>query len=208
MAPAVEVLFAPATEAFQNDHTVVAPVLDILIKTKGCQGIYYGSALEDKTQFVALIVWETLDAHQALIDDKETYPILGAHLAKAVDLSKLEMFHVHFEPDAHLAPVLDAPFTSYLHVQSRKPGKTAAEVEAPLNALIALPVLPGGHGGASGKGVEKDEHVLLFGWDSPQIHRDSAAREEAKKILADAKEVGDKYRAGHVKLNTYKKYGA
>ena len=106
------------------------------------------------------------------MNDKEKYPILGGLLAKAADLSKLEMTHVYFEPNAHLAPLLNAPYTSYLQSQTRKEGRTAAELELHLTALTALPLLPGGHGGASGRAVEKDEHVLLFGWDTPEVRRE------------------------------------
>lgn len=65
MAPVVEVMFAPATEAYRDDHSTMFPVMDIVSASKGCLGyvrlpvivsrvtyifacsIYYGIGVED-----------------------------------------------------------------------------------------------------------------------------------------------------------------
>ena len=79
------------------------------------------------------------------------------------------MFHVHFLPAARLGAVLNAPTTSYLKIEGLQAGKSAADVDGALAGLLALRVEDGNYGGVAGRAVEKDERVMLFGWDDPEV---------------------------------------
>jgi hypothetical protein len=115
-------------------------------------------------------VWESLEAHQVLMNDKVAYPKLGEQLAKVGDLSKINMFHVHFQPESNLAPLLNAPFTSFAHLSTLKPGKTINELQDAVKSLVDLPKVEHSYGGAWGKAIEKDDVVLLYGWDDPKVN--------------------------------------
>ena len=121
-------------------------------------------------------VWETVDAHKALIEDKELYAKLHVEFAKAADLSKINMFHVNFEPDANLAVLLNATYTSFAHVSAYKPGHSPAELHAVFKGIVEVPNVPGCLGGAFGKALEKDDYVLLYGWDDPKVCLDRLNR--------------------------------
>lgn len=153
--------------------------------------IYHGAVLEDpNTLFllvgkldaiqchvawktiltISLLVWETLEAHHALINDKEVYAKLAAEVSKCADVTKLELFHIH--ANAELASVINAPFTSFAHITALKPGVSASEVEVQLDALTKLKNETGKHGGVWGKVVEKDGQLALYGWDDPKVRSD------------------------------------
>ncbi|EKM52654.1 uncharacterized protein PHACADRAFT_261228 [Phanerochaete carnosa HHB-10118-sp] len=204
MAPALEVLFAQTTEAYRKDPFALNPVLEIVDASKGSLGIYHGAAVEDPSILVILVPWATLEDHNALINDKERYAKLVEVFAKAGDVSTINLFHVYFDGD--LATVLNAPFTSFTHIISAKPGKTNDDLQATVKTLASLPQVTGCHGGSFAKAVEKDEYVMLYGWDDPKIHHAAAELEETQKAVKQAAEVIDQIKYGHVKLVTYKRY--
>ena len=108
------------------------------------------------------------------MNDEVRYPKLLDAFTPSGDISKGDMFHVYFEPDKNLAAILNAPYTSYSHVLTRKPGKSAAELDGLLTTLSELTDVKGSSGGAWGRASEKDEHLLLYGWDDPKVMRLSA----------------------------------
>lgn len=79
------------------------------------------------------------------------------------------MFHVYFAPEDKLAAVLNTTYISYAHMMSLKPGKTAGDIEAQLKAMSELPPGEGSPGGVWGNAVEKDERVMIYGWDDPKV---------------------------------------
>ncbi|PSS11018.1 hypothetical protein PHLCEN_2v3314 [Hermanssonia centrifuga] len=203
MAPAVEVLIAPSSEAYRKDPSVLNPVLEI-VKQAGSLGVYHGLEVEDKTTLYAFIVWEKLEDHQALINDQTIYPKLGEHIKASVS-GPLDMFHVSFEPN--LASVLDAPFTSVTQVKAFQAGKTGQDFVAALSEINEAEVVKGNHGAAYGKAIEKDTYVLLTGWDDPADHENAKTGSDGiRKFIGLAREVVSELRAGHVKLSAYQKY--
>lgn len=101
------------------------------------------------------------------MDDKERYTKLIEAFSKVADIDKMNLFHVYFDID--LVPVLNAPFTSFGHVVALKPGKTAEDLQAALKALASPIQIEGCYGGSYAKAVEKDEWVILHGWDDPKV---------------------------------------
>lgn len=114
-------------------------------------------------------VWETLADHQAQIDDNVRYPKLLEAFTASGDITKVEMFHVYLEPKESVAAVFDSPYTSYSHVLTRKPDKAAVELDALLGTLAGLTDVEGSSGGVWGRVLEKDEHILLYGWEDPKV---------------------------------------
>ena len=100
--------------------------------------------------------------HHAHVD-----PGLLEHLSKVGDLSKIDLFHVNL--DGELAASLNATWTSYAHVAAYKPGKTPADLQPFLQQIIEVPKVEGSYGGVWGKAIEKDDHLLLYGWDDPKV---------------------------------------
>ena len=89
--------------------------------------------------------------------------------AKILDGPPANVVHVYFEPEGNISALLNAPTTSFVHIITRKPGKTAKELEEALKAVTTLPLGKGMHGGAWGKTVERDEHLMMFGWDNKDV---------------------------------------
>lgn len=120
-------------------------------------------------------VWDKIEDHWALREDKTRFGKIQETFAKISDGSPPEVFHVHFEPEENLAALLNAPTTSFTRIIERKPGKTAEDLEGTLKAIARL-LLPSDnlkstYGGAWGKLVERDEHVLMAGWGSKDVSR-------------------------------------
>ena len=113
-------------------------------------------------------VWDTIEDHQALIDDKERYAVLGAEFAKCADLSTINMFHVYLPSD--LAAVLNAPYLSFGYIGTLKAGRTAEEALALLTALTTRLELPATcRVGGFAKAVEKNSFIHINGWDDPKV---------------------------------------
>lgn len=77
------------------------------------------------------------------------------------------MFHV--TATGSVAAALNAPFTAMTSITKLKKGKTSADLQGDLNALINAKAPPGAHGGYFGRLVERDEYVLSTGWDSIDV---------------------------------------
>lgn len=77
------------------------------------------------------------------------------------------MFHV--TATGSVAAALNAPFTAMTAITKLKKGKTGADLQGDLNALINAKAPPGAHGGYFGRLVERDEYVLSTGWDSIDV---------------------------------------
>lgn len=98
------------------------------------------------------------------------YNTLLSHFAAVGDPAQFSIFHVpHFAPFDRLAAVLGAPYTSYAHTTTLKPGKTVEGLQKVLQAVVDTPVDEGGVGGLFGKAMENDGHIVLFGWDDPEV---------------------------------------
>ncbi|KIP02539.1 hypothetical protein PHLGIDRAFT_130689 [Phlebiopsis gigantea 11061_1 CR5-6] len=209
MTTVVEMLFTPTTEAYRHDPSKLDPALEYASAAKGCLGIYHGTVVEDPSQLLLIVVWKTLEDHQALMNNQEVYPKLLEAFAPSGDITQGDMFHVHFTPDStQLASVLNAPYTSYSYVLSLKPGKDAARAEVAFKGLAGVTGVNGCYGGIMGKVVERNEQILLFGWDDPKFHESGRTLEGVWQLRQEIHETVDKFKAGHVCFTTYKKFEA
>jgi hypothetical protein len=77
------------------------------------------------------------------------------------------MFHVPL--NASPAHALNAPVTSFVHIYQTASGKGFEHLKPVLQDITTLKDVQGAHGGAYGKLVERDEVVMVTGWDSVQV---------------------------------------
>ena len=81
-------------------------------------------------------------------------------------MSVLNMFHVPL--NASPAPALNAPLTAFVHMY--KTGSASFnEIKPAFEQIAGVRGVPGAHGGAFGKLHERDEYVLVTGWDSQEV---------------------------------------
>lgn len=112
-------------------------------------------------------VWKTLEDHYALMNDKVVYPQMGEIMSKCI-VAPPKMFHVLLGPATQLVSALHAPILSINQVFELKPGCTGEGLTDVINKLIHLSgenAPTKSAGGSIGKLVERDEYMLLFGWD-------------------------------------------
>lgn len=91
---------------------------------------------------------------------------MAAHFA-CVDVSSMQVSHITL--DAPLAPALRAPYVSYVHIKSAAPGHTRAELERETANVAKADGIAGCTGGGWAKMYERDEYVLLHGWEDPKV---------------------------------------
>ena len=135
------------------------------------------------------------------------------------------MFHVRFEPS--VAPLLNAPVTSFAQITKLKAGKTGEDLAKDMGSLLGAQGVAGCHGASWGKKVEKsDEYAFLTGWDKVEvsdtrhmskvsyaepslIRQDHAAARtghpSVSEFISKLGEDVDEWSAKHVKLVSYKK---
>lgn len=118
----------------------------------------------------ATAVWDTIESHHALMNNAPAYTRMADLFASCADVPKLDLFHVYFDGD--LTPVLRAPYASVTHIMSLKPDTTPNDMERAILNMVGLPGVQsakGAHGAVWGKAVEKDEYVIISGWDDPKV---------------------------------------
>lgn len=96
--------------------------------------------------------------------DPVVYPKMGAIIKECI-VSPNNMFHVLLEPAASLAAVLNSPVVSLIQILSLKDGVTSESFLGSVTGLAALLDLPGCYA----KLVERDEYVIINGWDSVEV---------------------------------------
>lgn len=114
------------------------------------------------------------------MDDKVVYPKLEEAISPCV-VAPPVLFHVNFGPsDEAVAAALGAPVTSVSHVTSLKPGATNEAMIAELGKLHTTGKGFGAHGGGTGKLVERDEYVLLYGWNRVEVRQVDKQRHDER----------------------------
>lgn len=111
-----------------------------------------------------------MEEHYDLINDKVIYPKLQEVLKPCVEggsLHVLNMFHVPL--NASPASALNAPVTSLVHVYKLRAGRQPDALSPAMHAITTVRGVPGAHGGAFGKLVERDEVVMVTGWDGVDV---------------------------------------
>ncbi|GJE99341.1 hypothetical protein PsYK624_155950 [Phanerochaete sordida] len=204
MAPALEVVFIKPTEAYIQDPSAINPMLELVAPCKGCLGIYHGIKIEQPDILVLLIVWDKLSDHHEVMADTVNYPKVGEAFARVGDLSTLDMFHVHLDCD--LAGVLNARVVSYGNIRKLKPGVDPAEFLKLFQILTDRETPEGCRVGGYARAVERDEFLLLYGWDDIKFSQASREDEEVKTAMKKVHEAFEQADRGHVQLITYKKY--
>ncbi|KAI1784056.1 hypothetical protein LXA43DRAFT_902359 [Ganoderma leucocontextum] len=196
--PTVEILVAPATEAFRanpRDPAVVGPILEVMNSCPGMIRTYYGVQHEDKVSAHVAVAWHSLADHQALMNDPVKYPQVGKELQTVVDTSAIVMYHCAFTSEPYKA--LEAPVTEIVTITLNE-GESKDTLETLVDELSkganAAPASAGGAISAAwGPAVEKDDLLfLIIGWPSVEAHTATVKSNQAvmdiiSKIRAIAK---------------------
>ncbi|KAI0747599.1 hypothetical protein C8Q80DRAFT_1167585 [Daedaleopsis nitida] len=173
--PTVEIVCAPATDAVRTDphnRELVKTTFSILQQQEGLQRIYYGLQLEDQKTCYHFVVWETLEHHQKLMSNPETYPKLTGSVGPIFEggASKIEMIHVKptTEPfRAFEAPALELAVFTLLEGQ---PMSALEEIVGDLVKAVSTGEPEVIHA-SWGHVVEKADQLALFiGWTSVEAH--------------------------------------
>ncbi|RPD59179.1 hypothetical protein L226DRAFT_614020 [Lentinus tigrinus ALCF2SS1-7] len=175
--PTVELVYAPATELVRNDphnKDVVATPFSVLKAQDGLIKIYYGVQHEDKATAYHVMVWESYEHHEKLMNDTATYPKLTGSVESVFDKSKgsVTMQHINTTDEpykAFEAPVVEiATFT--LHE-----GQSKSELEGLMKNLAdgmnAKTEADGVLHASWGPIRENDNAFILFiGWTTVDAH--------------------------------------
>ena len=115
-------------------------------------------------------VWETVQHHYGLMNDKDAYPVLTALFEKAS--SKVDSLHHVKAFSADVRGALDAPITEFA-VWDKHAATDKAEFQAAVASLIdkfnecAPKAL---HKGGWGEPVENESRIFVcLGWDSAEV---------------------------------------
>ncbi|KAI0693002.1 hypothetical protein C8T65DRAFT_668867 [Cerioporus squamosus] len=206
--PVVEVICAPATEAFRANPRslpLVAPTFDILKKVDGQIRSYYGLEHEDSSLAYTLVAWESLGHHHELMIDEVAYPPLVDAIQKIIDPFKLKMFHCAFTSEPYRA--LEAPVTELatftLHAGQSKDAMEGL-VDNLSNAMNAAPRESGVVHSAWGPTIEHNDMVALFiGWTSVEAHRNFVSTHQATANIINNLRNISTIKVVHIPLSCY-----
>ncbi|GJE99343.1 hypothetical protein PsYK624_155970 [Phanerochaete sordida] len=205
--PCLEVFVAKLHGACRTDSTILNPVLETVGAAEGCLGIYHGVAIEDSSLLLIFVVWATREDGLALAHEKTRFEKIAEHFAACGDPDRIVTLQTVL--DADLAPILHAPYVSFDHVLSTRPGKTSEDVlRAAEDIHWVIAPAEGCTGGVSGKAVDKDEWMVVYGWEDPKHHAQAARQEHVKPVGKVWHEIVHVVIALNVPLTTYKKYEA
>lgn len=138
--------------------------------TGGRSSVWFYSSLAARglTTF-GRTVWESLEAHQALINDKEVYPKLVESLMKGA--SKIE-FMYHATVGDNPFPALDAGVTE-IAFWSPHEGTEKKDFEALfvpfITKLMTSPVVEDHAGGWALTHEDDNKYVVIHGWTSVEV---------------------------------------
>ncbi|KAI0093334.1 hypothetical protein BDY19DRAFT_923309 [Irpex rosettiformis] len=172
MAPCVEIFRAAASDLYLSEGIEsIQPVLDILNKTEGHIASYTGTEVQDPNYWWAIIVWETVEHHHALINNTKVYPAFCDSLNKAVANLDFTMLHAVLTPNDPY-PALEAPLTELtmwkLHEGTDRTKFT--DILAPLmtKGIEELPVQTGGWGATI---EEPNTFAIILGWENMEVFK-------------------------------------
>ncbi|KAI0713521.1 hypothetical protein C8Q76DRAFT_463749 [Earliella scabrosa] len=173
--PTVEIAFGPAAElARTTPHA--QEVKDKFAPLKAAEGlinIHFGLQHEDQKTAYLFAAWESLEAHQRVTADVESFTKFVAGVGTLFDPSQgpPQMFHVkvaHEPYTAFSAPVLD--FATFTLLEPEK--ESRATLEGYMEEIVrTAPRTPEAVGTTWGPVVEKPDTVALFiGWSGVEAH--------------------------------------
>ncbi|KAI0043157.1 hypothetical protein FA95DRAFT_1609599 [Auriscalpium vulgare] len=111
---AFEVAYAPASDAYIADQTIIRPAFELLRKYDGVHEIYSGVELEDPSILVA-IAWDSLKAHQAY----EKQPEYKSYIDYLTPCLKGGATPVHVYFTANPMPAFNASVTEVIWVTAK-----------------------------------------------------------------------------------------
>ena len=126
------------------------------------------------------IAWESVAAHQKLINDKEAYPKLGKAISAIFDVPKLKVVHILTTSDP--SPALSAPVTELVMITLHE-GASKSELESLVSqlgeAMAAAPASAGVFKLCWGPLAEKENVLgMVIGWENVEVRARRAVSSE------------------------------
>ncbi|KII84623.1 hypothetical protein PLICRDRAFT_46004 [Plicaturopsis crispa FD-325 SS-3] len=163
-----EILTFPTSEAYRTDQSIVKPFAEAIVGSPGLISIHHGLQIEDPAVGYLFVIWESLEAHQALRNSPAQGPLL-ATLKPLFAGPPISVIHAKFGADPTAA--LNAPVTE-LVVSTLKEG-SSFEAISDILTKMAYTELPTILGGAYGPAVEIERtFMMVAGWESVEAHRE------------------------------------
>ncbi|KAI0061687.1 hypothetical protein BV25DRAFT_1826410 [Artomyces pyxidatus] len=162
-----EVAYAPASDAYKRDRTLVTPAYDLLRKYKGAHNLYHALELENPN-ILAIIGWDSIEAHETYEsqNDGKDYKDYINFLVPALSGAAVPL-HVFFIADP--IPSFNAPVQEWAWVTA-KANTSTQNVAAVLQKIIdhvngykSLPV-GGSFGPIHETGPSTPQFVIVLGW--------------------------------------------
>ncbi|EMD34952.1 hypothetical protein CERSUDRAFT_85710 [Gelatoporia subvermispora B] len=203
MSLIIEVARIPSSEAYRKDPSIINPALEILAKAKGVQGVFTGIQVEDKTTLYLVVVWESLDAHKAAIENADASSKFREIITQAGSGAPL-IYRIPFKPNP--IPQLHAPITEFAFFTLLE-GKQPEDIRAILAPMVVgqVTIPDGTHGASFGQTVEREDvFCFLIGWDTVEIHeKGKAENEKLKEFISRLADVVHR-EPRHVPLTEFK----
>ncbi|KIJ61733.1 hypothetical protein HYDPIDRAFT_115547 [Hydnomerulius pinastri MD-312] len=193
--PTTEIIIFDASEEFQSDPSIATAAFNIVLKAAGVQApAYYGLQIENPKTGYIFLNWDSLEHHQAIINDP-SYPELLAALKPSIG-GELKMNHVQFS-----APTVafEKPVTEVLVLTLKAP-ENRATVEEILTKIseVSEKML------VFGKTVEEEnKYILVGGWPTVEAHWETVAKPDVAAALTKLYSLASKDHLFHSKLSSY-----
>ncbi|TFK52579.1 hypothetical protein OE88DRAFT_1725182 [Heliocybe sulcata] len=173
--PVVEFVWYKASDEAKLTPTLGKEALDIVSSTPGAQKVFRGYQAEDDGITYVSVAWDSIKAHQDLMQDKARYDPVGASLGPTVAPgAQLSMVHAAFNNHEAAVQAIEDPATELAFLTLKSADKASILRSSLDNLEKALATSPGRRSYTWGKVVEKeDQYLLIIGWDSVEAHWDA-----------------------------------
>ncbi|KAF8158088.1 hypothetical protein B0H34DRAFT_797503 [Crassisporium funariophilum] len=203
--PIVELVWWSATDEFLSTlSSNLKPTLDYVSKANGCLAIYAGLEEEDSTNVWMAFIWQTFEHHKAMME-RPDYPAMVARLKPYFRDGQMKMAHVEFNHDT--AAAFSAPLTTVTRL-TPKAGQSQEDLEATITNVgrVLASVGRGSHAPIAWGELqeERDQFLLVIGWDSLEIHREFSNNKDNKETIQELYDRAD-IQMVHVRLSKHTK---
>ncbi|KAI0046024.1 hypothetical protein FA95DRAFT_1596498 [Auriscalpium vulgare] len=161
-----EIAYAPASEAYIKDQSIIRPAFEYLRHYDGVHEIFSGIELESPSILVA-IDWDSIEAHEAYKNSPTYQGYINLLIPELAGAATVVSVHFVVSP----APALRAPLTEFLWITPK--ADEDKSVVATLEKLVAYGNNPqtGVIAASYGRAVETPgTYILVVGWSSVKAH--------------------------------------
>ncbi|TFK28051.1 hypothetical protein FA15DRAFT_665826 [Coprinopsis marcescibilis] len=172
MSNLLQLISFPATQAFKENPTVIAPALSVFSKDN-TSGVFFGKQFEDQNKGYVAIVWK------GLAIESDAFAKFSEDAKDIISQSQATTYHIVADGD----PIesLKAPATEFAFAKLRKEENREPLIDTVKELYAHFATVQGNYGPVYGtvEKVNEDNSkerdlVAVVGWDSPQRHGETA----------------------------------